>query len=48
MIFKAILGSSGLVPVMPIGGNKMYLHSMGIESIFEATQSFKADIEKWR
>ena len=40
MIFKALSGSSGQVPVTPIGGNRMYvLCSMGIACIYRASQT---------
>ena len=47
--YKTHPGSSGRVPVTPIGGNRMYLiRSMGIACIFEAVRSFKLDTEKRR
>ena len=35
MIFNILLGSSGLVPVMPIDGNQTYVNSMHFEAILK-------------
>ena len=42
MIFNAIFGNSGWVPVTPVGGNEM---SMGIACTFEATMYIEL---QWR
>ena len=46
MIFNAISGSSGWVPVMLIDGNEMYYTSMGVACIYCTTGANSCSFEK--
>ena len=47
MIFNALSGSSGQVPVTSIGGNRIHvLRSMGIACVYCASQVNSCSLEK--